>query len=153
MSVALKNDTVILGTYSIHFKSLNYFAISIYFLILILKFSNFGSKLIKSITGAPGTDQALGRAYQYDLLNPMDEAIEMEDIPTPQNTPTKDKYIGYSSVICNMDGDDWNGDEMIFGGPRGEMYSGEVSKIVNVKLVNCKLFEYSSSIFSSQYQL
>ena len=51
----------------------------------------------------------------------------MEQIPTPQNVPTKDKYFGYSSVICDMDGDpDGNGYEMIFGGPRGEMYFGEV---------------------------
>ena len=100
------------------------------------------------ITGAPGTDQALGRAFMYDLLNPVDESIDMENIPTPQNVPTTDKYMGYSSVICNMDNDIlWNGYEMVFGGPRGEMYSGEVNHNISIhhfcrKNPNNPLHEY-----------
>jgi len=79
------------------------------------------------ILGAPGTDQALGSAFKYNLEDVIDDAIYMDKIPTPQNVPTTDKYIGYSSVICNMDNDiEWNGYELVFGGPRGKMYSGEV---------------------------
>lgn len=63
----------------------------------------------------------------YNLTSPLDTSIDMDRIPPGDEAATDDKYIGYSSVICNMDNDElYNGLEYVFGGPRGELYFGEV---------------------------
>ena len=68
----------------------------------------------------------MGGAFLYDLSSPDNRYEEMKQIPDPEHDYEKNKYTGYSSVICNMDGDDGNGQEMIFGAPRGSTYKGEV---------------------------
>ena len=63
----------------------------------------------------------------------------MNRIPAPKEDFEKNKYVGYSSVICNMDGVDDNGLEMIFGGPRGNTYKGEVWLPLNFYVYFCSL--------------
>ena len=56
---------------------------------------------------------------------------------------TADKYIGYSSAICNLDGDDFNGLEYVFGGPRGHLYSGEVTYYTYLIFIITLLLRYT----------
>ena len=65
----------------------------------------------------------------------------MNRIPAPEEDFEKNKYVGYSSVICNMDGNYDNGLEMIFGGPRGNTYKGEVGvRMVTTKFICIFMF-------------
>ena len=54
----------------------------------------------------------------------MDLTAEMLPIARDEDADVFDKYMGYSSTICDLNGDTIQ--DFIFGGPRGNTYKGEV---------------------------
>ena len=77
----------------------------------------------KLVLGAPGCYEGSGGLYIYDTADLVIDPDTTDPYKDPEYEDSQ-PYIGYSTTICDMNGDGIM--DVISGGPRGKLYRGQV---------------------------